>query len=362
MPQTNNPDPLLSGLSPFADLLGVRYILSTEPLDYSQLDIKMRNHIRSLRWIRYLNSMVNHSVKGRLQYGYSGDGGFAFFFSPPFRFKTKIRVSEPFFVFNYAISGAANGNITIDVNGETILSVRVDIQQRELWVDISRFLGRDVVIEIKGGGDKGVVSLIDLGLSKGADFESRLYSKLLELYRREIPYLDYKGMLDKLYVYENKNVMSRAFVIKKAEFAKDLSEVIDKLQNGKDFRSTVLIVSDNLPGELQRGNKGDDGDKLEEAIIKRYSPNEVIIEARSEGGVLVLSDLYYPGWKVVVNGKEAPVLKAYGLLRGVVIPRGRSTVIFNYRPYSFYAGIFISLLSLLFLPRLYFLKSLRRND
>jgi uncharacterized membrane protein YfhO len=56
----------------------------------------------------------------------------------------------------------------------------------------------------------------------------------------------------------------------------------------------------------------------------------------------LLSDLYYPGWKVKVNGKDEDILKVFGVLRGVPIKRGKSEVLFTYRPVSLYAGLIIS--------------------
>jgi uncharacterized membrane protein YfhO len=76
----------------------------------------------------------------------------------------------------------------------------------------------------------------------------------------------------------------------------------------------------------------------------------------SDGGLLVLSDLYYPGWQARVNGKEEPVIRVFGLLRGVLVGKGRSEVVFLYRPNSFYAGALISLTALIVLFIFAFIK------
>lgn len=48
--------------------------------------------------------------------------------------------------------------------------------------------------------------------------------------------------------------------------------------------------------------------------------------------LLVLTDFYYPGWTVEVNGEEAEIQKAYGFLRAVVLPEGSSDVTFRFFP------------------------------
>ena len=66
------------------------------------------------------------------------------------------------------------------------------------------------------------------------------------------------------------------------------------------------------------------------------------MEAASDA-LLVLSDLYYPGWRAVVDGRPADILRANYLMRAVAVPAGRHTVGFVYEPASFKAGIAASL-------------------
>lgn len=71
------------------------------------------------------------------------------------------------------------------------------------------------------------------------------------------------------------------------------------------------------------------------AAIRHYEENRVVVEATSaEGGLLVLHDLFYPGWRAQVDGVAAPIVKADLLFRGVEIPPGRHTVTFAFEPLS----------------------------
>ena len=49
-------------------------------------------------------------------------------------------------------------------------------------------------------------------------------------------------------------------------------------------------------------------------------------------GLLVLRDTWYPGWRATVDGAETPIYRINGCFRGVLVPLGRHTVSFAYRP------------------------------
>ena len=80
------------------------------------------------------------------------------------------------------------------------------------------------------------------------------------------------------------------------------------------------------------------------AIIAEYLPNRVVLKTESEcPAFLVLSDTYYPGWKVRIDsGPEVETLRANYLFRGVNIPSGKHEVIFEFKPKSFGIGLFVS--------------------
>jgi hypothetical protein len=52
----------------------------------------------------------------------------------------------------------------------------------------------------------------------------------------------------------------------------------------------------------------------------------------------VLSDPLFPGWQARLDGGPVHIYRAYGALRGVVVPEGTHTLEFTYRPWSVYAG------------------------
>ena len=95
-----------------------------------------------------------------------------------------------------------------------------------------------------------------------------------------------------------------------------------------------------LPLPLQKG------DRVSTARIISYTEDEIEIEATlSRPGVLVTSEVYYPGWRAEVDGVPANILRANKVFRAVALDAGAHTVRFQFRPNSFLIGRWISLVS-----------------
>jgi uncharacterized membrane protein YfhO len=70
--------------------------------------------------------------------------------------------------------------------------------------------------------------------------------------------------------------------------------------------------------------------------IAKYGDNSVVIDVETDRpGVLVLHDLFYPGWEARVDGVQKPVLRANILFRGVETTAGRHRIEFRFNPLSF---------------------------
>ena len=66
----------------------------------------------------------------------------------------------------------------------------------------------------------------------------------------------------------------------------------------------------------------------------------------SQPAFLVLADSFYPGWQATVNGRPTHIFQTNYIQRGILIPRGTSSVRFEFRPGRFYTGGLISLATL----------------
>jgi hypothetical protein len=85
-----------------------------------------------------------------------------------------------------------------------------------------------------------------------------------------------------------------------------------------------------------------DGEQSQ-ADISRYEANEVEMTVdSSHGGRVILRDLMFAGWEVIVDGKPAKAIRHERLFRAVDVGAGPHTVIWSYRPASLITGLWIS--------------------
>lgn len=130
-------------------------------------------------------------------------------------------------------------------------------------------------------------------------------------------------------VFKNNNSFDRAFLVSG-------SGVIQ----GQDSLEKLFKVDLKEKNSFAKGNGN--------AKIVDYEPEKIVIKTEApEKAQLVLTDPYYPGWSVSVNGKKENVMKAYQTFREVEVPKGTSIVEFSYKPSSFFIGTYAFLIGIL---------------
>ena len=81
----------------------------------------------------------------------------------------------------------------------------------------------------------------------------------------------------------------------------------------------------------------------------QYSQNgyKYTLIATNASGLLVVTDLFFPGWVAEEGGRRLPILRADGFFRAVALTAGSHRVTFRYRPVSVFLGAGISMAALL---------------
>ena len=99
-------------------------------------------------------------------------------------------------------------------------------------------------------------------------------------------------------------------------------------------------IRDTGPTFVVNGEEGG-GD----VMIHRETPGRFEIEAHGPGR-LVVSESFYPGWRVKVDGHKATVEPFEDVFLSVLLPAGKHTVSFNYKPLSFCLGLFLTIVTI----------------
>jgi hypothetical protein len=105
-----------------------------------------------------------------------------------------------------------------------------------------------------------------------------------------------------------------------------------------DPRALAWIESGD--GESPRGYVSHARSQASEAPrIVEYLPDRVVIEVElNSPGVVVLADVYYPGWTLTIDGRPAPIYRTNRMMRGAAVLSGRHRLVYRYEPDSFRHG------------------------
>lgn len=161
---------------------------------------------------------------------------------------------------------------------------------------------------------------------------------------RSDPTLDlvYDGEVN---VYENEDVLPRAFFVPEFKVVEDRSAALEVL-TGDDFDPSAYVILEKEPASLAPPAGG--VPTRSEVKIVEYTPNKVVVEvACATAGFVVLSDLYYEGWRAFVDGAEQEVYRADSAFRAVQLAAGQHRIEFVFDPLSFRIGAIVSLTALL---------------
>ena len=81
------------------------------------------------------------------------------------------------------------------------------------------------------------------------------------------------------------------------------------------------------------------------ATVTQFAPERITIDVDTPApAILTLALPAYPGWRAAIDGKDAPLLRAYGGLSAIALPdEGTHTITLEYRPLTFTVGAVISI-------------------
>ncbi len=142
----------------------------------------------------------------------------------------------------------------------------------------------------------------------------------------------------KRYVYVNTQALPRLFFVDRyrtLEPDQILALLPTLPSNGIDLSETVLLEEEPSVTPVSKTGA--------HAIVTHYASNEIRVDANLPSpAILVLSEVFYPKWKMTVDGKERDVLKADHVLRAVALDAGSHEIVFRYDTALLKRGLTIS--------------------
>ncbi len=158
------------------------------------------------------------------------------------------------------------------------------------------------------------------------------------------------------YVHRLLNVSPRAVVVTQVERVATETELQTRLAAADfEFTKRALVTT---PVSLHTS-----GDVVGTAIFVAHLPDFYLWDVHAPSDALfILSENDYPGWHAFIQGKEAPIIRANGIMLGVLVPAGESVVVFKFDPFSVKLGAAISGLTLAGLLVGWFVVRLKRSN
>ena len=213
-------------------------------------------------------------------------------------------------------------------------------------VDVSSYLRYNETLRLYSGGQYGLHNMLPgwspLHLRRQWEFAS-LYPGVIKTagiqYIISMDPLNAPGLelihSSDISVYRVTNTFPRAYLATEYSVIKDRSRRLSLLRQGRPGLNRVLL--EDVPIGFQ--SDAAEGGRID---IIDYSDEYVKISlGNHKGGILVLSDTNYPGWRAFVDGKESPILFANHLFRGVVVSPETQEVVFEFSSDAFRYGLWV---------------------
>jgi Bacterial membrane protein YfhO len=137
--------------------------------------------------------------------------------------------------------------------------------------------------------------------------------------------------------------LPRAFFVHAMHIVRSEPELFEYLKSPVFDPRTIAVLEDD-PGFSLPPSSAPPQDRVS---VTRYSNNAIVLDAATaQDGLLVLSEMYYPGWNAFVDGQQTVIHRADYNLRCFFVSAGSHRIEVLYQPESFQQGTLITLFCL----------------
>ena len=129
---------------------------------------------------------------------------------------------------------------------------------------------------------------------------------------------------------QNPYAYGNAWFVDKVTYVDNANQEIDKV--GKLNLRHEAVADAKFKEQLGQSVPQDDTSMVK---MIQYKPNNLTYEVKSsKGGVIVFSEIYYPGWTVTVDGQPAELGRVNYILRALNVKPGSHKVVLDFHPAS----------------------------
>ena len=127
---------------------------------------------------------------------------------------------------------------------------------------------------------------------------------------------------------ENPYTYGNAWLVDKITYVDNANQELDMM--GKINLRHEAVADAKFKAQLGEAVAQD---TLSVVRIKSYEPNQVSYEVESDkGGVIVFSEIYYPGWTATVDGVEQELGRVDYVLRALQVKPGKHEIVLSFFP------------------------------
>ena len=133
---------------------------------------------------------------------------------------------------------------------------------------------------------------------------------------------------EKSFSLENPYAMGNAWFVDKVTYVDNANQELDRLKDA-DLRYSA-VADKQFQTVLGEAATQDSTATVE---LTGYEPNELKYTVKSnQGGVLVFSEIYYPGWEVTIDGQPAELGRVDYVLRALRVEPGQHEITLSFFP------------------------------
>jgi len=133
--------------------------------------------------------------------------------------------------------------------------------------------------------------------------------------------------------FMNENADGNAWFVSEIQYVSNANEEIDALHSINPKQTAVVDRRFESALSLKEGTLTSVADAS--VSMTSYKPNELNYKVHSEnGGLVVFSEIWYPGWKASIDGNPVEIGRADYVLRAINVPSGDHDIMMEFRPTS----------------------------